>query len=212
MAVDAPLASFPLCSDPDPILSAPRPRLPLREVGSAVSRKTSKANVPVLSQMFTAGHPLPKLSTVPVGTSGPKGKGQAGDFSKAGQLGQSGPGRRGRLSFPLVPLPQGPLWNGVHVRRLPVGQPPSQPYPGDPPPPFSLPQRANQRSSWVSRESGNKGKESHFLSRGRKEAEMQPVSHPVRLRGFGLQSGQGQAGWRGEGLQELLAGPPILLL
>lgn len=37
---------------------------------------------------------------------------------------------------------------------------------------------------------------------------MQPVSHPVRLRGFGLQSGQGQAGWRGEGLQELLAGPP----
>lgn len=208
MAVDAPLASFPLCSDPDPILP-PRPRLTLREVGSAVSRKTSKANVPVLSQMFTAGHPLPKLSTVPVGTSGPKGKGQAGDFSKAGQLGQSGPGRKGRLSFPLVPLPQGPLWNGVHVRRLPVGQPPSQPYPGDPPPPFSLPQRANQSSSWVSRESGNKGKESHFLSRGRKEAEMQPVSHPVRLRAA-VRAGTGRLA--GGGSPRAPSRPPILLL
>lgn len=53
-------------------------------------------------------------------------------------------------------------------------------FPADPPPPSFLPRRANQtpRSSWVSGESGNKGKESHFLSRGRKEAESRPASQP----------------------------------
>lgn len=62
-----------------------------------------------------------------------------------------------------------------------------QQHPGDPPPPSFLPQRANLRSSWVSGESGNKGKESHFLSRGRKEAEIQPASQPATQPGFRLQ-------------------------
>ena len=92
-------------------------------------------------------------------------------------------------------LPSGPnapqvtLERGC-MRKLPAGQPPSQPSPGDHRPPSFLPQRTNVRSSWVSGESRNKGKESHFLLRGRKEAEIQPPTQPA----LGCSPAQGQ-GW-----------------
>ena len=96
-------------------------------------------------------------------------------------------------SAPQVTLERGCL------RKLPAGQPPSQPSPGDPRPPPFLPQRTNVRSSWVSGESRNKGKESHFLLRGRKEAEIQPPTQPgFRLQpraGAGLADLEGLQGW-----------------
>lgn len=90
--------------------------------------------------------------------------------------------RTGDFSKPcqesLLALPSGPA--GPEF-TLEWGKALYDNFPADPPPPSFLPRRANQtlRSSWVSGESGNKGKESHFLSRGRKEIESRPVSQPA---------------------------------
>lgn len=112
------------------------------------------------------------------------------------------PRQEREAQLPSSPSAPTLLWSGVHVRKLPVG------HPEDSPPPSFLPQRVNLRSSWVSGESGNKGKESHFLSRGRKEAEIQPASHPA---GFKLnpRAGTDRAEW--EGLQGLAVVTPAIV-
>lgn len=70
------------------------------------------------------------------------------------------------------------------------------------------------RSSWVSRESGNKGKESHFLLRGRKEAEIQPATQPrfrLQLRaGVGLADREGLQGWGWSPTMPSVPGPTLL--
>lgn len=92
-------------------------------------------------------------------------------------LGISGWGFSKPCQKSLLALPSGPT--GPEF-TLEWGKVLYDNFPADPPPPSFLPRRANQtlRSSWVSGESGNKGKESHFLSRGRKEVESRPVSQP----------------------------------
>lgn len=71
--------SFPPCSDPHST-----PAHPLRKLDLAVSRKTSKASFPVLTpDVHSWAHPpthTHTLPAVPAGTSGPRGRGQAGDF------------------------------------------------------------------------------------------------------------------------------------
>lgn len=100
----------------------------------------------------------------PIAVKQPWGS-RTGDFSKPCQES-------------LLALPSGPT--GPEF-TLEWGKALYDNFPADPPPPSFLPWRANQtlRSSWVSGESGNKGKESHFLSRGRKEIESRPVSQPA---------------------------------
>lgn len=115
--------------------------------------------------MFAAGQPYSRPLRCHAAVGDP-GDGAALGVFKA----LSGPLRR--VHCPRV-HPGGGVrgWGGMGVGRAL-----SDSFPADPPPPSFLPRRANQtpRSSWVSGESGNKGKESHFLSRGRKEAESQP--------------------------------------
>lgn len=102
--------------------------------------------------------------------------------------------------------PQVTLERGCE-RKLPVGRPPSQPSLGDPWPPPFLSQRTKVRSSWVSRESGNKGKESHFLLRGRKEVEIQPATQPS----FRLQLRAGE-GWLTQRASKDGGSPPLCTL
>lgn len=185
--------SFPPCSDPHST-----PAHPLRKLDLAVSRKTSKASFPVLTPDVHSWAPPPHTHTHSLrfllGLRAPGEGAKLGTF-RAWSVGSVvRPWQETEVQIPSGPTAPTSLWSGAHVRKLPAGQPPSQPHPGDPPPPSFLPQRVTLRSSWVSRESGNKGKESHFLSRGRKEAAIQPASHPA---GFKLKPRAAMGGLSG---------------
>lgn len=112
-------------------------------------------------------------TAVSAGTSGPGGRGPAGELQSLGSGASQAPGKGSLCSSPSAPGRPG----GGTCGKAPCGQRPSQ-LPRDPPPPDPL-RRQDLRSSWVSGESGNKAKESHFLLRGRKEAEIQPAAHPA---------------------------------
>lgn len=102
--------------------------------------------------------------------------------------------------FQLAAMPPFSSPQRLSVRKSPRGSLLASPTPGTLHPHPSFPGVGSEFEiqSVSSGESGNKGKESHFLSRGRKEAEIQPASHPER------------AARLSEGLQGCPWCPPIL--
>lgn len=190
----APSTSFPPCSDPHSTPAHPLRKLDLASFSENIQGKLPSADARC-SQLGT-----PHTHTHTHSLRFLLGLRALGEEAKLGTLKAWSVGsvvrawQETEAQIPSGPTAPTALWSGVHVRKLPVGQPPSQLHPGDPPPPSFLPQRVNLRSSWVSRESGNKGKESHFLSRGRKEAEIQPASHRA---GFKLKPRAGMGGLSG---------------
>lgn len=142
--------------------------------------------------MFAAGQPYSPFTLS--GSGGDLGDGAALGIFKA----LSGPIRRACWRFALVPLPlSSPRrgW-GLGEHCMTTSQQTHHPHPSSPGGQI----RQTPRSSWVSGESGNKGKESHFLSRGRKEAESRPASQPGPALGC--------SPWEGKTLSRTLKPPP----
>lgn len=117
-AVDATSAFLPHPA-PTPDLHS-TPAHPFRKLDLLVSQKTSMANVPVLRPDVHSWAP-PQLPAVSAGTSGPRGRGPAGDLqSLVSQVSQAPAGKGGCVS--LVPLSPAPSTrSGVHVQKFPVG-------------------------------------------------------------------------------------------
>lgn len=185
-----PLASSHPALTPDPHST---PAHPFRKLDLLVSRKTSKGNVLVLRPDVHSWAPPPPTSCGFCWDFRPQGKGPSWGLAKPSQSGQPGPGGKGRLrpSGPTAPTSCHPgagfmcknsLWAAFQA-AVPQAPPILPPPEGG--------SQIQCRPSRGSRESGNKGEESHFLSRGRKETAIQ---QPPTRRSFRLQPRAGPPG------------------